>query len=159
MQLLSPAHLYPWGKLMNIHYCEKVLKFPYVSRLLPLHQWIKINLFIHWWRGSSLETYRSLNTFSRNNECLLTFLIEETLRNTVFFLFWLYVTLSVYQFDPIWIVLWEIIKTSPTHRFSLLFSIMKRIRKGSEWSAEKKVEFTEHQIKILAHQVKVIPLK
>ena len=61
---------------------EKVFKLPYVSRLLPLHQWIKSNsvdkkqLFIHWWRDSSLETYGSLNTFSRNNEYLLTFLIK-----------------------------------------------------------------------------------
>ena len=47
-------------------------------------------LFIHWWRGSSLEMYGIYNTFSRNNEYLLTFLIEKTLRNTVFFSFCLH---------------------------------------------------------------------
>ena len=45
-------------------------------------------LFIYWWRGSSLEKYGIYNTFSRNNEYLLTFLIEKTLRNTVLFSFW-----------------------------------------------------------------------
>lgn len=78
--------------------CEKVLKLPYVSRLLPLHQWIKSNwqlLFILWWRGSSLEMYGSLSTFSRNNEYLLSFLIQQTLRNTVFLLFWLLIPTGV----------------------------------------------------------------
>ena len=51
-------------------------------------------LFIHWWRGSSLETYGIYNTFSRNNEYLLTFLIEKTLRNTVFFSFWSFASAS-----------------------------------------------------------------
>ena len=32
-------------------------------------------LFIHWWRGSSLETYGNLNTFSPSNEYFLSFLI------------------------------------------------------------------------------------
>ena len=81
--------------------CEKVLKLPYVSRLVPLHQWIKSNwqlLFIHWWRGSSLEMYESLSTFSRNNEYLLSFLIQQTLRNTVFLLFRLFLQeLSSYR--------------------------------------------------------------
>ena len=30
-------------------------------------------LFVHWWRGSSLETYWRLSTFSRNNEYILSF--------------------------------------------------------------------------------------
>ena len=58
---------------------------------------------------------------------------------------------SMYQFDPIWIVLWEIIKTSHGQIF-LFFSIMERIRKGSDLP-KKKVGFTEHPTKILAHQV------
>ena len=42
-------------------------------------------VFIHRWRGSSLKTYGSSSTFSRNNEYLLSFLTEQTFRNTVFF--------------------------------------------------------------------------
>ena len=57
----------------------------------------------------------------------------------------------MHQFDPIWIVLWEIIKTSHVQIF-LFFSIMERIRKGSDLP-KKKVAVTEHPTKIFAHQV------
>ena len=65
-------------------------------------QSIKLNVtennaaaFAKWWRGSSLETYGIYDTFSRNNEYLLTFRIEKTLRNTVFFSFWLFLFSSI----------------------------------------------------------------
>ena len=56
----------------------------------------------------------------------------------------------MYQFDPIGLLLCEIIKTSHTQIF-LFFSIMERIGKGID--VEKKLEVTEHPTKILAHQV------
>ena len=58
---------------------------------------------------------------------------------------------SMYQFDPIWIVNEKQLKL-PTHRFFLCLSIMKRIRKGSDLP-KKKVVVTEHPTKIFAHQV------
>ena len=94
---------------------EKVLKIPYVSRLLPLYPLL---LFIHWWRGSSLETYWVFNTFSRNNEYLLTFLIEKTLRNTVFFLFW------PENHSPTWKIWWQ----SPNYFNYSRFKTLKRTK-------------------------------
>ena len=45
MRLLqAPRSKLDWGNLADIYYrAKKYLKLPYVSRLLPLHQWIKSN--------------------------------------------------------------------------------------------------------------------
>ena len=56
---------------------------------------------------------------------------------------------SMYQFDPIWIVLWEIIKTSYTQTFFLV----QWKESEKEAMCRKKVGVTEHPTKILAHQV------
>ena len=48
------------------------LNVPWIWTLYHAHRFQL--LFIYWWRGSSLETYGIYNTFSRNNEYLLTFL-------------------------------------------------------------------------------------
>ena len=48
-------------------FARKMRKSPYISRLLPLHQWKKATVaFFHWWRGSSLETYGDLRIFLAN---------------------------------------------------------------------------------------------
>ena len=51
---------------------EKVLKLPYVSRLLPLHQWIKSFLSTNEEAAASKRMEVSTHTFSRNNEYLLS---------------------------------------------------------------------------------------
>ena len=87
-------------------------------------------LFTRLRRGSSLETYGSLSTFSPNNEYLLSFLIEQTLRNTVFFLFWLYVQHCGGQFV-----------------FKSLFCLQTRGRaKSAPVLLLRKIEFEHHQV-------------
>ena len=111
----------------------KVLKISYVSRLLPLHPLL---LFIHWWRGSSLETYGVFNTFSRNNEYLLTFLIEKTLRITVFFLFW------PENHSPTWKIWWQ----SPNYFNYSRFKTLKRTKPN-----QKKLKYITLQKHGLIH--------
>ena len=96
---------------------------------------ITIDIYLTWRIISKLWVFNTayIGLFVRSLLRMSLNQLELALKNTAFKS---RTPVSMYQFDPLFNSIWEIIKTSHTQIF-LFFSMMKRVRKGSDLPKKK----------------------